>query len=310
MRFAARLNSFLGDNGSNIEQTLDLLGRIEKVSHVDLNYPEHFENHDVEEIRKYLKRNDLQLNGVALRFRKDFIRGELGNGDEDLAQRAKELCFQAIDVCRQLEGRVVTIWLGYDGWDYSFQADYGRLWDQAAAAFKEICAYGKGLKISIEYKPFQPRAYSLISSFGSTMMMLQQVQADNLGVTLDFCHMLMKNENPAFGACLAARQHRLYGVHLNDGCKFNDDGLMVGTVNFIQTLEFLYYLKKYGYDGVVYFDTFPIRENREQEVEANIHMVCKLDRLIDKIGMEEIQRVIESDDAIEVQRMICNCIQE
>ena len=54
MRFAARLNSFLGDNGLNIEQTLDLLGRIEKVSHVDLNYPEHFENHDVEEIRNYL----------------------------------------------------------------------------------------------------------------------------------------------------------------------------------------------------------------------------------------------------------------
>ena len=32
---------------------------------------------------------------------------------------------------------------------------------------------------------------------------------------------------------------------------------MVGTVNFMQTLEVLFQLIRKGFDGVIYFDTFP-----------------------------------------------------
>ena len=33
---------------------------------------------------------------------------------------------------------------------------------------------------------------------GVTGMMLNDIDRDNIGVTLDYCHMLMKHENPAF----------------------------------------------------------------------------------------------------------------
>lgn len=35
---------------------------------------------------------------------------------------------------------------------------------------------------------------------GVTGMMLNDINRDNIGVTLDYCHMLMKHENPAFAA--------------------------------------------------------------------------------------------------------------
>ena len=57
----------------------------------------------------------------------------------------------------------------------------------------------------------------MIDSFGTTMYMLQAVNKKNLGVTLDFCHMLMKSENPAFAAALLLEKGLLYNVHLNDG---------------------------------------------------------------------------------------------
>jgi xylose isomerase len=304
MKFATRVNSFVQNKAQSIEEIIEEIGKIEGITYIDLNYPEHFENNTVTEIGDILNKNDIKLNGVALRFREEFINGELGNSSSVVSQKAIELCKQAIDACRQLRGTVVTIWLGYDGYDYSFQIDYAKVWKQVVNALKVICTYNSDINISIEYKPFQPRAYSLVSSLGSTMTMINDVNCENLGATLDFCHMLMKNENPAFGVCLLGEKNKLYGVHLNDGCKFNDDGLMVGMVNFIQTLEFVYYLKKYNYDGIIYFDTFPVREDATLETVANVKMMRKINCLIERIGMEEIQKVIDKNDAIAVQEMV------
>lgn len=307
VKFATRINSFKSGTGRTVPEILHLMGEVDGLAFVDLNYPEHFDGIDINSMREALRRSGLQLNGVALRFREAFLRGELGNADPAIAAKALALCKEAVDACRELGGEVVTIWLGYDGYDYSFQMDYVKAWKQTAQAFREICDYGRDLRISIEYKPFQPRVYSLISSWGSTMSMLHDVGRDNLGVTLDFCHMLMKNENPAFSAAYLGERGKLFGVHLNDGAKFNDDGLMIGMVNFIQTLEFVYYLKRYRYEGVVYFDTFPVREDAMKEAQANIRMMGKLEHLVERIGMEEIARVIQTNDAMEVQKMICNC---
>ena len=306
MKFATRINSFKSGSLQSVEEILNRLGTIEGIDYVDLNYPEHFEGLNTTKLKEILARNSLTVNGVALRFRDEFIRGELGNSDSSIAAKALRLCKEAVDVCRELGGTVVTVWLGYDGYDYNFQRDYVRTWKQVVKAFQEICDYGKDVQISIEYKPFQPRVYALIASWGSTMTMLHDIGRDNLGVTLDFCHMLMKGENPAFSAAYLGECGKLYGVHLNDGAKLNDDGLMIGMVNFIQTLEFIYYLKRYDYQGVIYFDTFPVREDAADEAQANIRMMRKLEEIVERIGMEKIGRVIAANDAIEVQKMFCS----
>jgi len=305
MKFATRLNSF---SNESVVDTLNQIASVPELTHADLNYPEHFQTNSVGEIKEALGRNNLTLNAVALRFRSQFVNGELGNSNPEIARRAVQLCKEAVDVCRELGGSNIIVWLGYEGFDYSFQINYAKVWKQIVQAFDEICRYGSDLKISIEYKPFQPRAYSFISSYADTLLMINDVGADNLGVTLDFCHMLMKAENPAYGLTLVAERNKLYGVHLNDGNHLNDDGLMVGSVNFIQTLEFIYYLKKYNYQGVVYFDTFPIREQPLEELQANIRMYNKIDSLIDQIGMSKIQSIIDRNDAIAAQEILLACM--
>lgn len=278
------------------------------MTHVDLNYPEHFQTNKVEDIKEALTRNNIKLNAINPRFRSDFINGELGNSDPQVARKAIDLCKQSIDVCRELGGEHVIIWLGYEGFDYSFQINYAQVWKQVASAIEEICSYGSDLKISIEYKPFQPRAYSFISSYADTLLMVGDVEASNLGVTLDFCHMLMKDENPSYGLSLVAERNKLHGIHLNDGNKLNDDGLMVGSVNFIQTLEFIFYMKKYNYQGVIYFDTFPVREKPLEELQANIAMFTKLDQLVDQIGIGHIQSIIDRNDAVAAQEIMFACL--
>jgi xylose isomerase len=297
MKLATRINSFLPVYENDLKQVFGKFKNL-GLTHVDLNYPEHVGGLSGSEMKAMLDENDLKANGVALRFRNEFINGELGNADQTIAQHALEMCKEAADYCREVGGDVVTIWLGFDGFDYSFQINYQKVWNQLVNAFQEIADYAPDLKISIEYKPFQPRAYAFIDSMGVAGMMLNDINRDNAGITLDYCHMLMKHENPAFGADIFGSRGKLYGVHINDGYGLNDDGLMIGTSTPFKTLEFLYYIKKHNYDDAIYFDTFPVIEHAVKESEQNIKMINLLNNMIDNVGMDYIQNIIDNNDAI------------
>lgn len=308
MKLATRLNSLLPAVENNVINALEELSKIEGITSVDLNYPEHFENHSVEEIAETLKRVGLEVNGLALRFRSNFKNGELGNTDGNISEEAFELCCQATKICRELGGKTITVWLGYDGFDYAFQTDYLKAWHQVKNYFIKIADFAPDLKISIEYKPFQPRSYSLIDSVGLSLLMVNEIDRDNVGVTLDYCHMLMKHENPAFGLNLVADKGKLYGIHINDGYGLNDDGLMVGSASFLQTLEFIYYAKKFNYNEAIYFDTFPVRENPIEECKQNVRMIKKLDELVDTIGLERIEEIVQENDAVSATDILFECL--
>lgn len=303
MKLATRINSFLPKCDNDIDLVFGELGKI-GINYVDLNYPEHIKGITSDEMKIMLDKHNLKANGVALRFRNEFINGELGNADLSISRKAVQLCKDAIDYCKEIGGQVVTVWLGFDGFDYSFQIDYVRVWNQIKECFQEICDYDPSMKISIEYKPYEERSYALLDSVGVTGMMINDIKRDNIGMTLDYCHMLMKHENPAFSTALVGNQGKLFGIHLNDGYGVCDDGLMVGTSSLVKTIEFLYYVKALGYDDAIYFDTFPKREDAVEECRQNVLMTKKLFEIIDRIGMDEFKRVIDQNSAIEVSKLI------
>ena len=310
MKLATRINSYFRSGDRNLDR---VFAQFEEVglTHVDLNYPEHVGTMPAEQMKQLLDAHGLKLNGTALRFRGHFINGELGNADPVVADEALQLCREACDYCRAAGGDTVTIWLGFDGFDYSFQIDYTRVWNQLVGAYRAVCDYAPDLKISIEYKPFEERSYAFIDSMGITGMMLAEVDRPNLGVTLDYCHMLMKHENPAMACDIFGGRGKLFGVHLNDGYGVMDDGLMIGTASPMKTLEFIYYLKKHGYNSAIYFDTFPTIEDAEEECAQNIAMIPMLDRASETVGLDEVQRVIDANSGIEaaalMRRLMCAC---
>lgn len=301
MKYATRVNSFLRDKISVLE-AVKRIASVEGVDYVDLNYPEHFKEFTPAQVKAEMDKYGLKLNAINMRFRDIYLNGEFGNANAEISRKAVSLCKEAAKVCKEMNGAQIIVWLGFDGFDYSFQMDYVKAWNQAVACFKEICD-DTDLPISIEYKPYEERVHAMIDSFGTTMYMLQAVNKKNLGVTLDFCHMLMKSENPAFAAALLLEKGLLYNVHLNDGEGRTDDGLMVGSVNLWKSLEFMYYLKKYDFQGAIYFDTFPKREPAVEECASNIAMCRKLEEMVDRIGLAEMERVISANSAIEVQKM-------
>ena len=108
-------------------------------------------------------------------------------------------------------------------------------------------------------------------------------------------------------AALIAKHSKILGVHLNDGYAKRDDGLMVGAVHPIQTLELLYVLNQVGYDGAIYFDTFPDTTGLDPigECEANIETVGALRRAAAKLkGNKALEQAILRQDAVASQGIV------
>ena len=159
------------------------------------------------------------------------------------------------------------------------------LWQHEIDGIREVCEHDPDCLISIEYKPNEPRSYSLMPDAATTLLAIKEVGLPNLGVTLDFAHVLYADEQPAFAAALIARHSRVLGVHLNDGYAKRDDGLMVGAVHTLQTIELLRQIRHDGYDGAIYFDTFPDMTGLDpvHECEVNIETVKRMLAVVDRL---------------------------
>lgn len=317
LRFATRLNSFASRPASEwpdlkgkptVLQMAARAAKVEGLTDLDLNYPDHVAEKPLELAAK-LADLGLSINGFAMRYYSNpaFKLGAFTNPDEQVRREAIDLTKAGIDAAREAGSNLMTIWLGQDGFDYAFQADYDRMWQHEIEGIREVCEHDPDCLISIEYKPNEPRSYSLMPDCATTLLAIKEVGAANLGVTLDFAHVLYADEQPAFAAAMIARHSRMLGVHLNDGYAKRDDGLMVGAVHTIQTIELLRQIRRDGYDGAIYFDTFPDMTGLDpvHECEVNIKTVKRMLQVVDRLDRDNrLSAAIDKQDAVSAQAII------
>ncbi|MBW7922434.1 MAG: TIM barrel protein [Rubellimicrobium sp.] len=280
--YAARLNAFRHGlpAGASTPDLIARAGTVAGLDAADLNYPDHFAGQSPAMLSRALGDAGLVLNGVAMRYYTDpgFRLGAFTNPDRRLRQKAIDMTRAGLDALAAMGQGVMTLWMGQDGVDYSFQGDHARMWDDTIAALDAVCAHAPDIPVAIEYKPNEPRAHALMPDAATTLLAVREVGRANLGVALDFCHVLFADEIPAQAAALVARYARLLGVHLNDGYGKRDDGLMVGSVHPVQTVELFLELDRQGYAGAIYFDTFPDHGGLDPvaEAAANVAMAERL----------------------------------
>ena len=322
MKYASRLNSFAScpercwESTTYKPSTLELIERASQVrglSAIDLNFPDHFNNAKPEEIISFALDRGLAVNGIAMRYYSDpgFKLGAFTHPDSRIRQAAIDLTKSAMDVLERTGVDLLTIWLGQDGWEYPFQVDYETMWEAETEAIREVADHNPHIKVSIEYKPSEPRAFSLLSNLATTLLAIKEINRPNLGVTLDFAHVLYAGESPTFAAAMIQRDSQLLGIHLNDGYGRRDDGLMVGAVNLVQTLELLFQVVRKGFDGVIYFDTFPDVTGMDpvQESENNIAMVNALWGVAKRLtNQTDLLEAMKRQDAVGSQDLIRRAI--
>ena len=317
VRFATRLNSFAsrpdafwpkGQGKPSPLQMAERAASAQGLTDVDLNFPDHL-GPDPRATGNAIRDLGLTVNGLAMRYYSNpaFKIGAFTNPDPAVRREAIDLTKRGIDAGREAGCSLMTLWLGQDGFDYAFQADYAKLWADEIDGIREVALHDPECLVSIEYKPNEPRSYSLMPDCATTLLALKEIELPNLGVTLDFAHVLYADEQPAFAAALIARHSRILGLHLNDGYAKRDDGLMVGAVHSIQTIELLRQVRKDGFRGPIYFDTFPDLTGLDpvQECEANIATVKAMLGIVDTLdGSNELSAAIARQDAVATQNLV------
>lgn len=317
-RYATRLNSFasrpelfwpdLNAKPSALRMA-ERAATVSGLTDLDLNYPDHLAGEDPAAFGRRLADLGLAVNGLAMRFygAPAFKLGAYTNPDAAVRREAIDLTRRGIDAARATGATLMTVWPGQDGFDLGFQADYRRLWDWAAEAFGAVAAHDPEVMVSIEYKPNEPRAFSLLPDAATTLLLIREVGAENLGVTLDFAHSLYADERPAFAAQLIARHAHLLGLHLNDGYGKRDDGLMVAAVHPQETLELLLEARRIGYSGAIYFDTFPDASGLDPAAECaqNIRVTERLLSLAERLdGDNRLGSAQAVQDAVAAQAVV------
>lgn len=218
LKFATRLNSFASGaylywsdlkGKPTVLQMIERAGKVKGLTHLDLNYPQHMSD-NVSTMRRAIEDAGLAVNGMQMRWDAPQFRiGAFTHPDPKIRREAIDLTKRGIDTGREFGSRLMTLWMGQDGFDYCFQADYKKIWEDAVSAVREIAEYAPDVDISIEYKPNEPRAFSIFPNVTTCLLAVEEAGAPNLGITLDFAHVLYANEIPAYAAAMVARRTRL-----------------------------------------------------------------------------------------------------
>jgi len=194
--------------------------------------------------------------------------GGLTNPDKGVRKDALEIAFQSVEIAGEIGCSSVALWPGSDGWDYNFEANYGRLIELFLEGCIEINRKAKksGLRFGVEAKMKEPReGHMIIPTTQCAILMAGKVNAacggKNMGVAVDYGHEMMNGIEPAFNLYLA----REFGVpvvnfHVNAAkWRSNDEDRVAGTANIWELVDFCYAALDTGYQGWFGEDQFTYR---------------------------------------------------
>jgi xylose isomerase len=259
----------------------------------------------LDEVRDALRTHGLFVTGITPEiYLRKFGKGAFTNPDAGVRAAALDRMNEAADIVRALDAQYLKIWPGQDGWDYPFQVNHHDLWQLAVDGMRDLASANPDLRIAIEYKPREPRVKMTWDSAARSILGIQQVGLDNVGVLLDFGHSLYGGESPADAAQLLIDHGLLYGMDVNDNLRGWDDDLVVGTVHLTEIFEFFYTLRINNWQGVWQLDQFPFREDTVEAARLSIRMLKAIYRALDSLDMAGLQEAQSRHDALAAQRIV------
>ena len=284
----------------DLMQQVELAGKVKGLSGIALDYPCQFTMKDLPAILDACRKQNQQICTVEAGIYPDrkWKEGSISSPDHGIRKDALHICMETLNVAAEAGASSVLLWPGQDGFDYPFQADYGKAWRLLIDGIIEVASHRRDIRIGIEYKPKEPRTNLFVRNAGTLLYLLKTVNMDNVGGVIDFGHSLVAGENPAEAAVLLAGEGKLFEVHLNDNYRDYDHDMMVGSINFWETVEFFYWLDKLGFDGWFLMDVFPYREDGLKALQRSVDNTFALMDIASELKCSGLEKFLENRDAI------------
>jgi len=316
-KFSANINTFnacadryvldgYGDR-RNTDELIKAAQQVEDLTGVELVGKWHVNNDNVEQIRKQVTDAGFEVTCVTPDI---WASGKWGWGsftarDEKVRRDAIREVKNSMEWAKQLNCEVIDLWFGQDGYDYPLQADYHRAWDLLIEGTIECAEHLPEIKIVIEYKPKEPRTHCFVATVGKTLLLLDKVNKSNVGAMIDVGHALQGYETTAESAALLKYfGDKLFYMHFNDNWRMWDDDMTFGSVHTIESMELIYWLDRLDYSGWYALDIFPYREDGVRAADESIRWIKGLHGVLDKIGRDQLAKVVESGDAMDMSALM------
>lgn len=288
---------------------IQLAGTVGELEVVDLNYPFSDPDITVVEVAEALAEANLRTWCVTPHiYTQEFRRGAFTNPDRAVRHRALELCEDAVAVAKHLGAHTVKLWPGQDGFDYPFQVDYRSLWKLELDGVRHVADIDPEIRVAIEYKGKEPRTHMSFSTAARTLLGIQALGRDDVGLVVDLGHSLFAKETPADVVSLVHDAGRLFTIEMNDNWREWDDDMVVGSVHMVETLEFLQELRKINWTEPILLDQFPFREDPVDAARTSIATIRRLDAALDRVGVNALAEVQEQQDALAAHRLLVDLL--
>ena len=287
-----------------LEQKFQLMTEIDGYEGVEIVYP--YEVNDPAETKRLLDRYGLKVAAINVNVKAEpeFRNGGLTSREKEVREKAVRFIRDGKDFAAAVGADKVTCCPLGDGYEFAFQYDYAQSWKHLVETFGAAGSYRPEVPLFIEYKPSETRGHCFVDSAAKTLYLLRDIQCEEMGVTLDFGHSLYGNENPAEALTLVAESPYKYYVHINDNDGKWDWDYFCGTKHFLEYVEFLYYLRKYGYNDYLTSDTSPTRWDIIGTFEANSRISNRIWERLEQVDGGEIERLLSQDDYLKTWRFI------
>jgi len=287
-----------------LEEKFQMISQLEGIEAAEVVFP--YEVSSVDELNHLKDRYNVALSAVNVNVKAEpeFRNGGLTSTVRSIREKAVQFIKDAKDFTRQVGADKVTCCPLADGYEFSFQTDYGESWKYLVETFGEAGSYMPEIPLFIEYKPKETRGKCFLDSAAKTLLLIKDIGISSLGITVDIGHSIYGNENPAEAISLIAHNGTPFYVHSNDNDGTWDWDYMVASKNFLVFVEFIYYLQKFEYNDYITSDSSPTRFDIKSFFEANVRWTNKIWQLLEKIDKKTFDKLIRGDNFMETWRYI------
>lgn len=280
----------------SFNDALDKILSIEDLDGIGLHYPSIGNEERAKELNKKIQDRGKKIGTFGIDYwSKEWGLGSFSANDEKIRKNAVDVAKKAIDVANLVGADRIFIWLAHDGTEYAFQRNFAKAWDWMVDGLRKVTNYDPKMKIGIEYKIREPTTHCFISTIGDVFNLIDEVKTENLGATVDLGHALMAGERIACSITRCLRRDVLHIIHWGDNYRGWDDDLIVGTVNVIDFLETMFWLKKFEWDGWNAIDMVAFKNDAFAGGVEAVRWIRGFEKFVDDIGLEKLEQTINED---------------